>query len=88
MQNTEIPGSNTVARFNPRPAGVHVEGWACHNVSNTGIFLSTFPAVWSVTRVAEWRELILVIQTDGPLGELMLWDNLTLLGSTILRVTW
>lgn len=44
--------------------------------------------VWSVTLVAKWRELILVIQTDRALGELVLWENLTLLGSTILRVTW
>lgn len=43
---------------------------------------------WSVTLVAHRRELVLVIQTDGALSELVLWDDLTLLGSTILRVTW
>ncbi len=44
-------------------------------------------AGWSVTLVADRRELIFVIQTDGALSELVLWDDLTLLGSTILRVT-
>lgn len=43
---------------------------------------------WSVTLVAEWRELILVIQADRALSELVLWDDLALLGSSILRVTW
>lgn len=41
----------------------------------------------SVTLVADWRKLILVIQTDGALSELVLRDDLALLGSTILRVT-
>lgn len=44
--------------------------------------------VWSVTLVADRRELILVVQTDGALCELVLWDDLTFLGSTVLRVTW
>lgn len=99
--------SNILARFDPRPAGVHVEGLGCHNVSTQEYFfcppslLETVwllcrdwmfrgegGRVWSVTLVADWRELVLVIQTDGALGELVLWDDLTPLGSTILRVTW
>lgn len=44
--------------------------------------------VWSVALVADWRELILVIQADGALGKFMLRDDLPFLGSTILRVTW
>lgn len=44
--------------------------------------------VWSVALVANRGELVLIIQTDGPLGELMLWDYLTSLGSTVLWVTW
>ena len=44
--------------------------------------------VWSVCLVADRRELILVVQTDGALSELMLWDDLTFLGSTVLRVPW
>lgn len=53
-QNTEIPGCNILARFNPRPAGVHVGGQGgSHNVSTIfGIFLSILPAwnkwVWLV----------------------------------------
>ena len=55
MQNTETPGRNILARFDPRPAGAHVEGWGCHNVSNTGIFFCPlFPAwntrVWLLSR--------------------------------------
>ncbi|KAF3853394.1 hypothetical protein F7725_014082 [Dissostichus mawsoni] len=40
------------------------------------------------TLVADWRELVLVVQADGALGELVLRDNVTCLGSTFLRVTW
>lgn len=51
-------------------------------------FVERRVGVWSVTLVADWRELILVIQADGALGELVLRDDLALLGSTILGVTW
>ena len=44
--------------------------------------------VWSVTLVADWGKLILIIQTDGALCEFMLRDDVTFLGSTIFRVTW
>lgn len=44
--------------------------------------------VWSVTLFADWRKLILIIQTDGALSKFMFRDDLTLLGSTILRVAW
>lgn len=38
-QNTETPGSNVLARFDPKPAGVHVEGWVGDpRCLNTGIF--------------------------------------------------
>lgn len=50
--------------------------------------LKTRARVWSVALVADRRELILVIQADGALGEFVLWDDLPFLGSTILRVTW
>lgn len=43
--------------------------------------------VWSVALVAHWGELVLIIQTDRPLGELMLRDYLTSLGSTVLWIT-
>lgn len=41
----------------------------------------------SVTLVADWRKLIFIIQTDGALSEFVLWDDLTLLGSSVLRVS-
>lgn len=57
-QNTETPGSNILARFDPRPAGVHVEGWGVPQCLKTGIFLSTFPAwnkcVWLLCRDVSW----------------------------------
>ena len=64
-----------------------------HKVWNIGIIFvqpphSKWSNVWSVVLVADGRELILVIQTHRPHGELMLRDDLTLLGSTILRVAW
>lgn len=40
--------------------------------------------VWSVTLFANWRKLILVIQTDGALSKFVFRDDLTLLGPTIL----
>lgn len=80
------------------------KGGGCHNVSKQEYFcppslletsasdcyagMSHGGGVWSVTLVAKWREFILVIQTDRALSELVLWDELALLGSSILRVTW
>lgn len=61
----------------------------CLNQSEcyAGTVVSREGRVWSVTLVADWRELVLVIQADRALSELVFWDDLTLLGSTILRVT-
>lgn len=55
-------------------------GWMFHGGGGSG--------VWSVTLVADWRELVLVVQADGALSELVLGDDLTFLSSTILRVAW
>lgn len=73
--------------------GVQVEGvgapqWFTHR--NIVVYLPWLQQakVWSVALVADGRELILIIQTDGPDCELVLWDHITLLGSTVLRVTF
>lgn len=73
--------------------GVQVEGvgapqWFTHR--NIVVYLPWLQQakVWSVALVADRRELILVIQTDGPDCELVLWDHIALLGSTVLRVTF
>jgi len=44
--------------------------------------------IWSITLVAERRELVLVVQTHGALGELVLGDDVTLLDAAVLGVTW
>lgn len=70
------------------------EGWGAHRSEHRDIFvrlrlpLFKTAKVWSVALVAHRGELVLIIQTDGPLGELVLWDYLTFLGSAILWVTW
>lgn len=73
--------------------GIQVEGvgapqWLTH--WNTFVYLPCLKRVkvWSVALVADRRELILVIQTDGSDCKLVLWDHITLLGSTVLRVTF
>lgn len=117
--NTETPGCNILARFDPRPAGVHVGGrgvrgggggtmsqqyleYFCPSslletsesdlYAGMGRFMGTGGVGGggggcSVTLVADWRKLIFIIQTDGALSEFVLWDDLTLLGSSVLRVS-
>lgn len=106
MQNTETL-SNFLAKCDPRPAGIHVQGWVCHAVSTcqeyfcpSSLFKTnksdcwtrkgrfSWEGVWSITLVADWRKLVLVIQTDRTLSKFMLGDDLTLLSSTVFRVTW
>lgn len=91
---TDSRGSNTLARFDPSPAGVQRGGGGAQCSEHRDIFVRLYlplfktAKVWSVALVAHRGELVLIIQTDGPLGELMLWDYLTSLGSTVLWVTW
>lgn len=73
--------------------GVQVEGvgapqWFTHR--NIVVYLPWLQQakVRSVALVADRRELILIIQTDRPDCELVLWDHIALLGSTVLRVTF
>lgn len=68
MQNTETPGRNILARFDPRPAGVHVEGWGCHNVSNTGIFCPLFPCLKQVSLIVKQGLDVLL---RGGFGQLL-----------------
>lgn len=90
VQNMESWGSNILARLDPRPAGVLGGEGRGVMFQTQRYFCPPFLCfkVWSVALVAHRRELILVIQTDRPLGELVLWDYLTFLGPTVLWVTW
>lgn len=65
-----------------------VPQWFTH--SNTFVYLSCLKwvKVWSVALAADRRELVFVIKTHRPNGELVLWDHVTLLGSTIFGVTF
>lgn len=80
-------------RWDVRSTGIQVEGvgapqWVTHR--NIVVYLPWLQQakVWSVARGADRRELILIIQTDGPDCKLVLWDHVALLGSTVLRVTF
>lgn len=90
VRNMESWGSNILARLDPRPAGVLGGEGRGLMFQTQRYFCPPFLCfkAWSVALVAHRRELILVIQTDRPLSELVLWDYLTFLGSTVLWVTW
>ena len=84
MYDMDTPGKADPTKTRAERVGMPY--WFTHR--NTCVYLSCLKGatVWSVALVADRRKLVFVIKTHGPDCELVLWDHITLLGSTIFRV--
>lgn len=93
--NTSRTRCTILPRFDPRLAGergaLNDHGEYSSLSFNTSQYAGSEEGkgevFWSVTLITNGRELVLIIQADRALCKLVLWDDLSFLGTAVFRIS-